>query len=121
ELLGKSSRPVLLAGRGAHLAGAGPVLGELAEATGALTTTTALARGLFQRPERDLGVAGGFGAAGAMATVREADLVIVVGASLNQFTMRFGDLFAPETIVVQIDTAEAATHSRVDHFLRGDA
>lgn len=121
EKLRTASGPLLLAGRGAHLSGAGPVLAELAEATGALTATTALARGLFQQDERDLGVAGGFGAEGAMETVREADLVIVVGASLNQFTMRFGDLFAPETTVVQIDTAEEPTNPRVNLFLRGDA
>src|SRR5699024_6338069 len=116
-----ASRPVVLAGRGAHLSGAGPVLAELAEATGALTVSTALARGLFHQDDRDLGVAGGFGAEGAMETVREADLALVVGASLNQFTMRFGDLFAPETTVVQIDTAEAPTNPRVNLFLRGDA
>src|SRR5699024_4871396 len=37
EQLRTSTRPLLLAGRGAHLSGAGPVLAELAEATGALT------------------------------------------------------------------------------------
>ncbi|MGI5190997.1 thiamine pyrophosphate-binding protein [Promicromonospora sp. CA-289599] len=119
--LATAERPLLLAGRGAWLAGAGPALGDLAEATGALTATTALGRGIFPDGRYDLGVAGGFGAERAMELVREADVAVVVGASLNQFTMRFGDLFAPGTRVVQVDTAPAATHRHVGGFVRGDA
>ena len=119
--LAAADRPLLLAGRGAWLAGAGQVLGDLAEATGALTATTALGRGVFPDGRYDLGVAGGFGAQKAMELVREADVAVVLGASLNQFTMRFGDLFAPGTRVVQIDTAPAATHRHVGGFVRGDA
>ncbi|GMA24845.1 acetolactate synthase I/II/III large subunit [Luteimicrobium album] len=121
RLLADAERPLLLAGRGAWLAGAGPALGELAEATGALTVSTALGRGVFPDGRYDLGVAGGFGADGAMALVREADVAVVVGASLNQFTMRFGELFAPGTRVVQVDTAPSATHRHVGTFVRGDA
>ncbi|MFH5822873.1 thiamine pyrophosphate-binding protein [Georgenia sp. AZ-5] len=119
--LASASRPLLLAGRGAWVAGAGEALGALADATGALTATTALGRGIFARPEFDLGVAGGFGAEGAMSLVREADVAVVVGASLNQFTMRFGELFAPGTRVFQVDVAPAATHPHVGGYVRGDA
>lgn len=119
--LAGAQRPVILAGRGAWLAGASSELGELAEATGALTVTTALGRGVFPAAEFDLGVAGGFGAPGAMERVREADVAVVIGASLNQFTMRFGELFAPTTAVWQIDTDVRATHSRVGGFVRADA
>lgn len=121
EALAEAQRPVILAGRGAWLAGATAELGELAEATGALTVTTALGRGVFPAAEFDLGVAGGFGAPGAMERVREADVAVVIGASLNQFTMRFGELFAPTTAVWQIDTDERATHARVGGFVRADA
>lgn len=119
--LAAARRPLLLAGRGAWAADAGKALGALADATGALTVTTALGRGVFPRPEFDLGVAGGFGAEGAMALVHEADVVVVVGASLNQFTMRFGALFAPGTRVFQVDVAPAATHPHVGGYVRGDA
>lgn len=119
--LADAERPLLLAGRGAWLANAGPALGRLAAASGAITATTALGRGIFPDARFDLGVTGGFGAPGAMELVREADLAIVFGAGLNQFTMRFGELFAPATHLVQVDTAATATHPRVGDFLRGDA
>ncbi|MDL9980189.1 thiamine pyrophosphate-binding protein [Microbacterium sp. ASV49] len=119
--LAGAKRPFLLAGRGAWLADAGDALGALADATGAITASTALGRGVFPAAEFDLGVAGGFGADGAMELVREADVAVVFGASLNQFTMRFGDLFAPGTRVVQVDVAPTATHPHVGGFVRGDA
>ncbi|GLK17914.1 thiamine pyrophosphate-binding protein [Herbiconiux flava] len=121
ELLAGARRPFLLAGRGAWLAGAGEALGELADATGALTASTALGRGVFPDQWHDLGVTGGFGAEGAMELVREADVAVVLGASLNQFTMRFGELFAPGTRVVQVDVAPTASHAHVSGFVRGDA
>lgn len=118
--LAGARRPVLIAGRGAWIAGAGDALGALADATGALTATTALGRGVFPRDEFDLGVTGGFGADGAMDLIRDADVAVVFGASLNQFTMRFGELFAPGTRVVQVDVAPTATHPHVGGYLRGD-
>ncbi|KSU55683.1 thiamine pyrophosphate-binding protein [Microbacterium enclense] len=121
EALASAQRPVLLGGRGAWLAGAGAALDEVAALTGALTTTSALGRGIFSDPARDLGVAGGFGAPGAMRLVHEADVAVVLGAGLNQFTMRFGELFAPGTRVFQIDLAATATHPNVGGYVRGDA
>jgi thiamine pyrophosphate-dependent acetolactate synthase large subunit-like protein len=119
--LAGAERPFLLAGRGAWISGAGDALGELADLTGALTASTALGRGVFPRAEFALGVTGGFGAEGAMELVREADVAVVFGASLNQFTMRFGDLFAPGTRIYQVDVTPAATHPHVGGFVRGDA
>ncbi len=116
-----SARPLLLAGRGAWIAGAGQSLGALAAATGALTASTALGRGIFPDTHHDLGVSGGFGAEHAMEVIRQADVVVVFGASLNQFTMRFGELFAPDTHVFQVDVAPTATHARVDGYICGDA
>jgi thiamine pyrophosphate-dependent acetolactate synthase large subunit-like protein len=119
--LAGARRPLLLAGRGAWVARAGEALGRLTDATGAVTATTALGRGLFPRAEYDLGVTGGFGAERAMELIRTADVAVVFGAGLNQFTMRFGDLFAPGTRVVQVDVSPAATHPHVGGFIRGDA
>ena len=121
EALRSAKRPFLLAGRGAWLAGAGEALTALADAAGALTASSALGRGVFGDQRYDLGVTGGFGAEGAMELVRTADVAVVFGASLNQFTMRFGALFAPGTQVFQIDVAPAATHAHVGGFVRADA
>ena len=121
DALANAERPVLLGGRGAWLADAGAALDDVAALTGALTTTSALGRGLFSDPARDLGVAGGFGAPGAMQLVHEADVAVVFGAGLNQFTMRFGELFAPGTRVFQVDLAATATHPNVGGYVRGDA
>jgi thiamine pyrophosphate-dependent acetolactate synthase large subunit-like protein len=118
--LADARRPFLLAGRGAWISGAGDELGALADATGALTATTALGRGIFPRAEFDLGVTGGFGAEAAMGLIEQADVAVVFGASLNQFTMRFGALFAPGTRVFQVDLAPAATHPHVGAYIRGD-
>lgn len=119
--LAHAQRPFLLAGRGAWLADAGGALGELAARTGAVTASTALGRGIFPDARYDLGVAGGFGAEPAMELVRDADVAVVFGAALNQFTTRFGDLFAPGTQVFQVDVAPAATHPQVGGYVRGDA
>jgi len=121
DALATAERPVLLGGRGAWLAGAGAALDDLAAVTGALTTTSALGRGLFSDRSRDLGVAGGFGAPGAMEVVRRADVAVVFGAGLNQFTMRFGELFAPGTRLFQVDLAATATHPHVGGYVRADA
>ncbi len=123
--LASAQRPLILAGRGAALAKTSVLLGNLAERLGALTATTALARNVFPAPEYDLGITGGFGQEAAMSVITEADVVLVVGASLNQFTMRFGELFGAETTVVRVDVDQVApprTARPLTHvLLRGDA
>jgi thiamine pyrophosphate-dependent acetolactate synthase large subunit-like protein len=120
ELLAGAKRPLILAGRGAHLAGAGPELRELADRLGALTAGTALALNLLQG-EGYLGVAGGFGTDTAAGLMREADVVLVAGASLSPFTMRFGHLIGPDATVIQIDAGMEPTDPRVDMFVSADA
>ncbi len=120
ELLAGAKRPLILAGRGAHLAGAGPELRELADRLGALTAGTALALNLLQG-EGYLGVAGGFGTDAAAGLMREADVVLVAGASLSPFTMRFGHLIGPDATVLQIDAGMEPTDPRVDMFVSADA
>ena len=120
RLLAGARRPLILAGRGAHLAGAGPELRELADRLGALTAGTALALNLLNG-EGYLGVAGGFGTDTAAGLMGEADVVLVAGASLSPFTMRFGHLISPDSTVIQIDTALQPTNPRVDLFVSADA
>ncbi|MEV7638200.1 thiamine pyrophosphate-binding protein [Pseudarthrobacter enclensis] len=119
RLLAGARRPLILAGRGAHLAGAGPELRELADRLGALTAGTALALNLLNG-EGYLGVAGGFGTDTAAGLMGEADVVLVAGASLSPFTMRFGHLLGPDAMVIQIDTAVEPPNARVDLFVQAD-
>nr|WP_281360990.1 thiamine pyrophosphate-binding protein [Schumannella luteola] len=120
ELLA-ARRPLLLAGLGAVDAQAGPVIADLAASVGALTATTAPARGLLDGVAADLGVAGGFASERSAAAIAAADLVVVIGAGLNQFTMRFGTAFGEGATVVQLDVEPVATHPRVDRLIVGDA
>jgi thiamine pyrophosphate-dependent acetolactate synthase large subunit-like protein len=119
RLLAGARRPLILAGRGAHLAGAGPELRELADRIGALTAGTALALNLL-KGEGYLGVAGGFGTDTAAGLMAKADVVLVAGASLSPFTMRFGHLLSTDATVIQIDAAVEPTNTRVDVFVSAD-
>lgn len=120
-----AQRPVIIAGHGAWLSGAADQLGAMADQLGAVTASTALGRGIFPNQFFDLGVTGGFGQQAAMGLIGEADVVLVVGASLNQFTMCFGELFGEGTTVIRIDSDQVVppkTAHRIDyHLLRGDA
>lgn len=116
--LAAAKRPMILAGRGAVPAAEGVRL--LAALLGALGVTSATARGLFTGHELDAGVAGGFASPRTAELIREADLALVLGAGLNQFTMSFGDTFTAGTDLWQIDDLAAATHPRVDRFASAD-
>ncbi|MGP6173740.1 thiamine pyrophosphate-binding protein [Corynebacterium sp. A21] len=113
-------QPLLLAGRGAR--GASISVRELAALLRADVVTSAPARGLFHGGEsfRDLGVCGGFAAVGAAAEIRRADVVLVLGAGLNRFTLASGRAFSPTARVFQVDLKAELTSPRVDHFLRGE-
>jgi acetolactate synthase-1/2/3 large subunit len=107
ELLAASSRPLLLAGRGACDPASRAALLGLAELSGALVGTTLLAKGLFRGSRYDLGVVGGFGTDRAAPLLARVDLVVSFGASLNPFTTAHGTLFRDAT-VVRIDSDPAA-------------
>ncbi len=119
--LSMARRPVIIAGRGAWIAGASEPLSRLADTIGALTATTALGRSLFSRREFDLGTIGGFGQDAAMALIGEADVVLVVGAALNHFSTKFDTLFSPSATVIRIDDRDPAAHPAVTVPVRGDA
>ncbi|MCS5721742.1 thiamine pyrophosphate-binding protein [Herbiconiux sp. CPCC 203407] len=96
-----ASRPVFVAGRGAR--GAGPELVALAEASGALLATSAVANGLFQGQPFALGISGGFSSPRTAELISSADLVVGWGCALNMWTMRHGNLIGPDATVVQVD------------------
>ncbi|MFC4903079.1 thiamine pyrophosphate-binding protein [Kocuria oceani] len=120
-LLRAADRPLILAGRGVLLAGAGTELAELGDRLGALFMTSVMAVGAVDSPW-NLGIAGGFTRDHRLATARQADLVLVAGASLNAFQSRYGTLFAEGTRMIRIDNEpeEAVAHPAVTDYLRAD-
>ncbi|GAB2665618.1 thiamine pyrophosphate-binding protein [Prescottella soli] len=104
--LGRAERPVFVAGRGAR--DAGPQLAALAERTGALVATSAVANGLFEGNPFSLGISGGFSSPLAAELISDADLIVGWGCALNMWTMRHGSLIGAGATVVQVDVDDAA-------------
>ncbi|HEY3141143.1 MAG TPA: thiamine pyrophosphate-binding protein [Acidimicrobiales bacterium] len=123
DLLAAARYPAIIAGRGAVLAAAGRPLEELADLTGAILATSAPANGLFSGNPFALGIAGGFASPVAARLLREADLVVAAGASLNMWTTRHGALLGPRARVIQIDCDIDAigAHRPIDLGIVGDA
>jgi thiamine pyrophosphate-dependent acetolactate synthase large subunit-like protein len=96
-------RPVFVAGRGARGPGCRAALELLADRSGALLATSAVAKGLFAGHPWSLDVSGGFASPLAAELIAGADLVIGWGCTLNMWTMRHGRLIAPGATVVQVD------------------
>jgi thiamine pyrophosphate-dependent acetolactate synthase large subunit-like protein len=123
ELLASSDWPVIVAGRGAALAGAREALEALGDQVGALLATSAVGHGLFAEHPYCVGIAGGFSSSLAVQLLSEADVVLAFGASLNHWTVRHGRLFSPSARIVQVDLDEEAIGAlhRVDVGVVGDA
>ena len=120
-LLAAAQRPVFVAGRGAR--GAREELRALAEASGALLATSAVANGLFHDDPWSLGISGGFASPLAAQLITGADLVVGWGCTLNMWTMRHGTLIGPGARVAQVDLdADAIGANRpVDLGVLGEA
>ncbi|MCY1160144.1 MAG: thiamine pyrophosphate-binding protein [Citricoccus sp.] len=119
-LLAGARRPVIVGGRGARAA-VGPIR-RLAEAAGALLTTSAVGRGLFHDDEWHLDVMGGFSTDGAAELIAGADVLVAFGAALNRWTARGGELLKQATVVQVDDRVEAfGFHYPVDVTVLGDS
>ena len=123
DLLQAAERPVIIAGRGAVVAGAREELERLGARIGALLATSAPANGLFAGLPYALGISGGFASPFAAALLPQADVVLAVGASLNDWTTRHGALIGPDAKVAQVDTEARAfaRHRTADVAVLGDA
>jgi acetolactate synthase-1/2/3 large subunit len=100
-------QPLILAGRGAVEADAGPALRRLGEQTGALLATTLRARSLFDGDAFNVGVCGTHSTAVGSELITQSDCVLAFGASLNPWTTYKNALF-PAAVLVQVDDDQAA-------------
>jgi thiamine pyrophosphate-dependent acetolactate synthase large subunit-like protein len=123
ELIAAARRPVIVAGRGAVLAGAREPLERRGDAIGAVLATSAMGHGLFEGSPWAVGISGGFASPIAARLMAEADLVLAFGAGLTRWTTRDGALIARGAKVVQVDLDEESlgAHRPVHVAVVGDA
>jgi thiamine pyrophosphate-dependent acetolactate synthase large subunit-like protein len=114
-VLRHSRKPLILAGLGAHRAGAKAAIEQLAERTGALLATTARGKDMFRGHPCNLGIVGSFSHSAARRLVADADCVLVFGASLNILTMSFGHSL-PKVPLIQVD----AQRSNIGRYYPAD-
>ncbi|HYT66706.1 MAG TPA: 3D-(3,5/4)-trihydroxycyclohexane-1,2-dione acylhydrolase (decyclizing) [Vicinamibacterales bacterium] len=121
--LRSASAPLIVAGGGAIYSEATDTLARFAAATGVPVVETMAGKGTmaFDHPQA-LGAVGVTGAAGANRLARDADLVIVVGSRLSDFTTASKTAFQhPGVRFINVNVAEfdAAKHAALP--LVGDA
>ncbi len=115
-LLEKSRRPLIVAGVGAHRAGARDALVALADHLGAALATTLKAKDMFRGHPFDCGVVGSFSHAGGRRLIDQADCVIVVGAALNLRTTSYGAALPVDAPLIQVD----ADRSHIGRWFHAD-
>lgn len=103
EMVGKASRPLIIAGSGTWYADAGEALKEFAEKTGIPVFTSTLGRGTLPDThplcfESSLAIRPG----AAMFANMSADLVLFLGNRVSLYYI-FGDIFNKEAKIIQVD------------------
>jgi 3D-(3,5/4)-trihydroxycyclohexane-1,2-dione acylhydrolase (decyclizing) len=118
-----SSRPFIVAGGGVLYAEATAALAEFARATGIPVGETQAGKGSlpFDHPQA-VGAVGVTGTTAANRLARDADLVLVVGSRLSDFTTASKTAFAAERVrFVSINVAELDAFKHAALPLVGDA
>ena len=123
ELLRSAKTPIVIAGGGVIYSAATEMLARFAEATGIAVVETQAGKGAlpFDHPQA-LGALGVMGAPGPNRLARDADLVIVIGSRLSDFTTASKTAFQyPDVRFVNVNVTEfdAGKHHGVP--LVGDA
>jgi acetolactate synthase-1/2/3 large subunit len=84
--------------------------------------TTLLANGLVDGAPLSAGVCGGLGDGRALRSLEHCDVIVAVGASLNQWTTHFGSATAGRKVIqIDADAAAFSGQTRPDIGLQGDA
>lgn len=121
-IIASARRPLVLAGRGAVLADAGPELAQLADLLGAPLATTASAKGLFRGHPYNLGLMGDCGVPWAVGEMAQADCVIAFGAGLNEHTTAGGGMLDGRAVIqCDLEFSAVGRSFPVDAAVIGDA
>lgn len=105
--LADASRVAIVVGRGAVTSGALDAVDALADHLDAVTGTTVKALGALRHRARHVGVVGGFTPQERRDEVRDADVVLALGASLSWFTTLDGALLDPARTIQVTDRSDA--------------
>ena len=97
QALVAAERPLIITGGGAVRTKTGPVARQLGDAVGAVFMHSLTASNVAGS-EHSLGIAGGFTPEYKLPAVRAADMVLILGATSNNFQTRKGTLFGTENI-----------------------
>lgn len=124
EYLNASERPLILAGHGAMISGAGEEIKILAEILQAPVTTTLLGKGIFpETHDLSVGMLGMYGTAYANKTMLACDLIIGIGCRWDDRINGNPGNFCPaaKKLHIDIDAAEIGKIVIPDAFALGDA
>ncbi len=104
EALGKSKRPLILAGHGVMISGAENALRALAEKCRIPVTNTLLGKGVFPETHKlSLGMLGMHGTAYANKAVCECDLLLNVGSRFDDRILGQPAKFCKDATIIHID------------------
>jgi len=123
DLLASASRPLILAGRGVMLSGAGELLLRMVDDTGIPVATTLLGIGGFPASHpRNLGMMGMHGEAWVNQAIQNADVLLALGMRFDDRVVGDPKKFAPmaRKIHLEIDPSEVNKIVNVDVALVGD-
>ncbi|WP_423460224.1 thiamine pyrophosphate-binding protein [Ottowia sp. VDI28] len=122
ELLLQARKPLILAGQGAVHSDAKEAIQALGRHLGAVYCHSMLAQNFFDRSEPAIGLVGVCSHPQTDLWLRDADCVLVFGASLNNIQTKRQKLFADKP-VIQVDNQLLGTPDfhRVDVSVIGDA
>ena len=101
-VLAKARRPVILAGVGAHRAGARAAIEALAERTGALLVNALKAKDLFRGNPYDMGILGSSSTSVARRYIEQSDCILAIGVALNSLTLSSGSAL-PAVPLIHVD------------------
>ena len=119
DALAGARRPLILSGRGVVRAGVAADVAALGDRIGAVHMHSAMARNVIGG-EWCMGTAGGFTHRAHVPIARDADVVLVLGASFNAFQSRGGSLFSPDATIIHLTLEEHPSNRDVDKRLLCD-
>jgi len=125
KIVAGSRKPVIMVGRGAMQPAALAIVERLGERIGALIAPTLHAKGVLGESGYYAGIAGLFSTRAALELCAEADCVIAVGTSMNNYAVLVrGKPLFPNAKVVHVDVAPHLMMGNgrgADCYLQSDA